>query len=95
MRIKATDYHVWWLVRAHLIVEMRHAGIGRLKLQQEWGQREVAKALVPDMNSWVSMWIKESWELLEEIVGAVAVHRAIETTGLLCVPARRLCHQQA
>jgi hypothetical protein len=58
MRIKATDYDFWWLVRAHLIVEMRHAGIGRLKLQQDWGQHEVAKALVPDMNKWVSMWIK-------------------------------------
>ena len=36
---------------------MRHASIDRLKLQQDWGQQEVAKALVPDMNKWVSMWI--------------------------------------
>ena len=50
MRIHATDYHFWWLVRTLLIVEMRHAGIDRLKLQQDWGQREVAKALVPDMH---------------------------------------------
>ena len=56
MRIKAADYHVWWLVRTHLIVEMRHAGIDRLKLQQDWGQHEVAKALVPDMSDWVPMW---------------------------------------
>jgi hypothetical protein len=60
MRIKATDYLLGWLVRTHLIVEMRHAGIDRLKLQQDWGQHEVAKALVPDMNNWVSMWIKRA-----------------------------------
>ena len=35
IRIQATDYHVWWLVRTQLIVEMRHAGIDRLKLQQD------------------------------------------------------------
>ena len=51
MRIKATDYHFWWLVRTDLIVVMRHAGIDRLKLHQDWGQHEVAKALVPDMNN--------------------------------------------
>ena len=39
---------------------MRHAGIDRLKLQQDWGQQEVAKALVPDMNNWASMWIKRA-----------------------------------
>ena len=51
MSIKATDYHCWWLVRTLLIAEMRDAGIDRLKLQQDWGQHEVAKALVPDMNN--------------------------------------------
>jgi hypothetical protein len=60
MRIKATDYHFWWLVRTHLIVEMRHAGIDRLKLQQDWGQHEVAKALVPDMSDWAPMWTKRA-----------------------------------
>jgi hypothetical protein len=68
MRIKATDYHFWWLVRTHLIVEMRHAGIDRLKLQQDWGQHEVAKALVPDMNNWVSMWIKRAGNSLKRLL---------------------------
>ena len=65
MRIKAIDYHFWWLVRTHLIVDMRHAGIDRLKLQQDWDQREVEKALVPDMNMWVSMWIKRAGNSLK------------------------------
>jgi hypothetical protein len=39
---------------------MRHAGIDRLKLQQDWGQQEVAKALVPDMSEWVPLWIKSA-----------------------------------
>ena len=60
MIIKAIDYNFWWLVRTHLIVEMRHAGIDRLKLQQDWGQHAVAKALVPDMSDWVPMWTKRA-----------------------------------
>ena len=39
---------------------MRHAGIDRLKLQQDWGQHEVAMALVPDMSDWVPMWTKRA-----------------------------------
>ena len=51
-----------------MIVEMRHAGIYRLKLQQNWGQHEVAKALVPDMNNWVSMWIKRAGNSLKRLL---------------------------
>ena len=58
--IKLTGYNFWWLVRTHLTVEMRHAGIDRLKLQPDWGQREVAKGLVPDMNTWVPMRINRA-----------------------------------
>jgi len=46
---------------------MRHAGIGRLKLKQDWGQPEDTKALVPDMSDWVPMWTKRavnSWKIL-------------------------------
>ena len=43
MRIQATDYHFWWLVRTHLIVEMRHAGVDRSKLQQDWGKRRLRR----------------------------------------------------
>jgi hypothetical protein len=38
---------------------------------------------------------KESRELLEDIIEAIAVHRAIGIIDLLCVPARRLCRRQA
>ena len=91
MGIKATDYHFWWLVRTHLIVEMRHAGIDRLKLQQDWGQHEVAKALVPDMNNWVSMWIKRAGKLLKQL----HYTEPFELLACFCVHARRLCHRQA
>ena len=67
-RIKATGYHVWWLVRTHLIVEMRHAGIDRLKLQQDWGQEEVAKAMVPDMSEWVPLWMKSAGNSLKTLL---------------------------
>ena len=67
MRIKATDYYFWWLVRTHVIVEMRHSGIDRLKLEQDWGQHNVAKALVPDMNNWVPMWVKRVGNSLKRL----------------------------
>jgi hypothetical protein len=35
---------------------------------------------------------KESWKLHEEIIEAVALHRAMGIVDLLCVLARRLCH---
>ena len=47
---------------------MLHAGIDRLKLQQDWGQHEVANALVPDMNNLVSMWIKRAGNSLKRLL---------------------------
>ena len=91
VRIKAPDYHVWWLVRTHLIVEMRHAGIDRLKLQQDLGTTrdcECPGARHEQVGVDVD---KESWELIEDIIEAVAVHRAIGIIDLLCVLVRRLC----
>ena len=41
-------------------MEMCHAGIDRLKLQQDWGQHKVAKALVPDISDWVPLWTKRA-----------------------------------
>ena len=68
MRIHATDYHSWRLVRTHVIVEMRHAGMNRLKLQQDWGQEEVAKAMVPDMSQWVPLWMKSAGNALKTLL---------------------------
>ena len=92
MGIHAIDYIFWWLVRTHLIVEIRHAGIDRLKLQQDWGREEVAKAMVPDMSERVPLWMKSAGNPLQTLSNAVAVHRAIGIIDMLCVRARRLGH---
>ena len=68
MIIEANDYRLWWFVRTHLIVEMRNAGIGRLKLPQDWGHCEVAKALVPDMSDCVPLWTKSAGNSLKTIL---------------------------
>ena len=47
---------------------MRHAGIDRLKLQQDWGPEEVAKAMVPDMSEWVPLWMKSAGNSLKTLL---------------------------
>ena len=44
---------------------MRH---DRLKLQQDWGQEEVAKAMVPDMSQWVPLWMKSAGNSLKTLL---------------------------
>ena len=78
-----------------MIVEMRHACIDKLKLQQDLGQHDVVKALVPDMSDWVPMWTKRAGNSFEVFIESVAVHRAIGVVDLLCVLARRLGHRQS
>ena len=86
IRIHATDYHFWWLVRTHLIVEMRHAGIDRLKLQQDWGQEEVAKAMVPDMSEWVPLWMKSAGNSLKTLLKQLQYTEPLELlTCFACV----------
>ena len=58
MKVEATDYHFWWMVRAHLLVEMRHKGIQRLKVCKDWSRQQVTKAMVPDRSAWLDSWMK-------------------------------------
>ena len=70
----------------HLIVEMRHASIDRLKLQPDWGQHEVAKALAPDMNNWVSMWIKRAGNSLNILLKQLHYTEPLELlTSFACL----------
>ena len=86
MRIHATDYHFWSVFRTHLIVEMRHAGIDRLKLQQDWGQEEVAKAMVPDMSQWVPLWMKSAGNSLKTLLKQLQYTEPLEfLTCFACV----------
>ena len=52
-------YHWNWLVRTRLWVEMRRAGIKRLKVTDDWGSEQVAEAMLPDQSEWLSCWMTE------------------------------------
>ena len=67
-------------------MEMRHAGIARLKLQQDWGQHEVAKALVPDMSDSVPMWTKRAGNSLKTLLKQLHYTEPLELlTCLACL----------
>ena len=51
------NYQFWWLARKYLIVEMRHQGLERLRVTADWDNDQVAAAMVPDMNDWLSAWM--------------------------------------
>ena len=55
--ITASPYHWPWLVRLYLIVEMRHRGITRLRVNQDWGWEETAEATQPDQCKWIQYWM--------------------------------------
>lgn len=57
MKLEATDYHFWWLVRAYMLVEMRHKGIQRLTVCQDWSRQHIGKAMVPDRSAWLDTWM--------------------------------------
>ena len=66
------------MVRTQLIVDMRHAVIDRVKLQQDWGQHEVAKALVPDTSDWVPMWTKRAGNSLQILLNQLQDTKPLE-----------------
>ena len=51
------NYQFWWLARSYLIVEMRHQGIERLRVTDDWDKDQIAASMVPDMNEWLSAWM--------------------------------------
>ena len=57
MKLEVTNYHFWWLVRTHLLVEMRRMGIWRLKVCLDWSRKQVNKAMVPDRSAWLDTWM--------------------------------------
>jgi hypothetical protein len=67
MRIKATDYHLLVVGQDPFDsgdASCRHWQVGATA---GLGQREVAKALVPDMSDWVPMWTKRAGNSLKRL----------------------------
>ena len=54
-----TPTHHWpWLVRTHMMVEMRHAKIDGLLVPMDWDTATVAEAMLPDQSTWLATWMR-------------------------------------
>ena len=56
--IPTPEYHWPWVVRLHLIVEMRVLGIQKLIPKRDWGIDALNEACQPYMNKWIVIWMK-------------------------------------
>ena len=57
MRIKRLGYRGQWLVRTYLFAEMRHHGVKRLSIVEDWTLNQLREAIRPDQNKWLTMWM--------------------------------------
>ena len=54
MKINRSEYRWPWLVRAYLFAEMRHHGVRRLNIVEDWTLTQLQEALQPDQNKWLT-----------------------------------------
>ena len=57
MRIKRPEYRGPWLVRTYLFAEMRHHGVKKLSVVEDWTLTKLQEAIQPDQNKWLAMWM--------------------------------------
>ena len=54
MKINRSEYRWPWLVRAYLFAEMRHHGVTRLSIAEDWTLTQLQEAIQPDQNKWLT-----------------------------------------
>ena len=82
---KEDNYQFWWLCRIYLIVEMRHQGIEKLRVTANWNKDEVASAMVPDMNEWLSTWMSSKYiTSLKVLLSRLAYREPLEMLSCFC-----------
>ena len=82
---KDDNYQFWWLCRIYLIIEMRHKGIERLRVTTDWDKDEVAAAVVPDMNEWLSTWMaSKDIRSLKVLLSRLAFREPLELLSCFC-----------
>ena len=57
MRISRPKYRGPWLVRTYLFAEMRHHGVRKLSVVEDWTLAQLQEAIQPDQNNWLTMWM--------------------------------------
>ena len=54
MKINRSEYRWPWLVRAYLFAEMRHHGVTRLSIAEDWTLTQLQEAIQPDQSKWLT-----------------------------------------
>ena len=57
MRIKRPEYRGPWLVRTYLFAEMRHHGVKKMSVVEDWTFTQLQEAIQPDQSKWLTMWM--------------------------------------
>ena len=80
------NYQFWWLARLYLIIEMRHQGIERLTVTEDWDKDQVNAAMVPDMNEWLHAWMtsKAGATSLKSLLSKLSFREPLELLSCFC-----------
>ena len=57
LRIKRPEYRGPWLVRTYFFAEMRHHGVKKLSIVEDWTLTQLQEAIQPDQNKFLTMWM--------------------------------------
>ena len=57
LKIERPPYRWPWLLRSYIFAEMRHAGVNKLKIVEDWNAEQLQVAIRPDQNEWLSTWM--------------------------------------
>jgi hypothetical protein len=77
-----------WIVRANLLVEVRHHGVQQLKVDQDWDEQQVKTDLAPDQGGWLPLWVRSAGGSLKGALAKLKYDGPVEMAGCLaCIAA--------
>ena len=79
MKINRPEYRWPWLVRTYLFAEMRHHGVTRLSIVEDWTLMQLQEAILPDQNKWLTMWMTRLAEdSLKQLLRRIRFEESLE-----------------
>ena len=57
LRIKPPEYRGPWLIRTYFFAEMRHHGVKKLSIVEDWTLTQLQEAIQPDQNKFLKTWM--------------------------------------
>jgi len=77
-----------WIVRANLLVEVRHHGVQQLKVDQDWDEQQVKTALAPDQGGWLPLWVRSAGGSLKSALAKLKYDGPVEMAACFaCIAA--------